>query len=121
MCLVPSDPAPVMVSGKVPVCALPPALIVSVELTPPEVGVMGFGLKLAVAPEGRPDTARVTGTLYPLTEVMPTANLVRDPRETVREEGLADIEKSEVVDLTVRVTPVLWIVPSVPVPVIVRP
>src|SRR5216683_3421175 len=76
---------PVIVGVNTPCGALRLALIVSVEVA---VGVIGFGLKLAVVPLGRPLMLRVT-ELEPLIAVaLTTAVALEPPRVTERELGV---------------------------------
>ena len=65
-------------------------LIVSVEVP----GLLaGFGLKLALVRDGRPDTLRFTGAL-PLTAPMVTVYWPLDERLTFRLDGDAEMVKS---------------------------
>jgi hypothetical protein len=51
------------------------------------------GLKLAVAPEGRPEMARPTVPLKPLSGVTEAVYVVLPPAAMVRDEGVAESEK----------------------------
>jgi hypothetical protein len=61
-------PVPVMVNGYVPRPTLACTVTVSVVLVP----LAGFGLKLPVAPEGRPVTVKFTGAVKPPVGVIVT-------------------------------------------------
>ncbi len=74
-------PVPVMVIGKVPVGLVDAVLIVSVEELP---AVTDVGLKVAVAPDGRPDA--LSDTVWADPDVTAV--------DTVAEVGLTEIEKS---------------------------
>jgi hypothetical protein len=77
------------------------------------------GLKLALAPDGRPDALNVTVLLKPFWEVTVTVEIPWLPRASVSEVGLAEIEKFGAVP-TVNVTLVEWLnAPLLPAPVIV--
>jgi len=60
-------PVPVIVSGYVPRPTLAGTATLNVVLV-----VAGFGLKLLVAPEGRPVTVKATGALKPPLGVIVT-------------------------------------------------
>src|ERR1700757_1330258 len=81
---------PVIVGVNTPCGALRLALIVSVEVA---VAVIGFGLKLAVVPLGRPFMLRVT-ELEPLIAAPLTAVALEPPRVTERELGETERLKS---------------------------
>src|SRR6266478_7194717 len=82
---------PTIVRVNTPFGALRLALIVSVEVA---VAVIGFGLKLAVVPLGRPLMLRVT-ELEPLIAVaLTTAVALEPPRVTERELGKTERLKS---------------------------
>ncbi len=81
ICVVVVPPEVVIVSEMVVVCVIPPPLAVTVTVTLPVVAVplavnvrvelplpgaaMGFGLKLAVTPEGIPEAESDTAALKP--------------------------------------------------------
>jgi hypothetical protein len=65
--------------------------IVRVEL---KLGVPEDGLKLAVAPKGRPEADKLTALLKPSTEVSETVVLVDPPCTTDPDVGLTPIVKS---------------------------
>jgi hypothetical protein len=65
--------------------------IVRVEL---KLGVPEDGLKLAVAPKGRPEADKLTALLKPSTEVSETVALVDPPCATDPEVGLTLMMKS---------------------------
>ena len=90
------------------------APIVSVEL--PGV-VTGFGLKVALVLDGRPEVLRII-ELLPPTPLRLTVTVLLEPRPTVRDEDDNVIPKSGDTLTTLTVTVVLC-VPLGPVPVIV--
>jgi len=82
---------------------------VTVELPDP---VTEAGLKVAVAPDGRPLTLNMTTPLNPFTDVIFAVYVVLAPFFTVCEPGVAAIVKFD----TTNVTVVVWItLPLVPV------
>jgi hypothetical protein len=82
---------PVIVGVNTPCGAVRLALIVSVEVA---LAVIGFGLKLAVVPLGRPLMLRVT-ELEPLIAVaLTTVVALEPPRVTERELGETERLKS---------------------------
>ena len=81
---------PVTVSVCVPTFANRPTLIVRVE-APPEF--TGFGLKLALVLAGRPLMLRLT-ELDPPMAVSVIVSWPEDPRDIVRLDGEAEMEKS---------------------------
>src|SRR5579859_3600239 len=84
---------PVIVSVKLP--RRLPVFTVRVEpAEPPAGGVTLAGLKLAVAPAGRPLTASATDPEKPLVEPMVTVYVPLELRETLSDPGLALILKS---------------------------
>src|SRR5215469_4215448 len=89
-----TDPLlPVIVGVNIPCGAVRLALIVNVEVA---VAVIGFGLKLAVVPLGRPAMLRVT-ELEPLIAVpLIIAATLEPPRVTERELGETESAKSGV-------------------------
>ena len=100
---------PVMVKVNVPVAVVPVVEIVRVEFPAP---VTEAGLKLAVAPDGRPETESATELLKPFRAPTVAVNEVPAPSETVWLAGEAETVKSRTtsVALAVRVTE-----PSLPV------
>ena len=89
---------------------------VRVELEPE---LIGFGLKLPVAPEGSPLIDSVTDCDEPLVIVVEMVEVPLEPWVSVSVFGLALMEKSfGGTALTTRVTLVLWVtLPPVPVTV----
>src|SRR5207237_7179517 len=83
-------PVPVTVSVYVPAAAVP-ALTVSVEELP---AVTDVGFSEAVAPEGTPDTERITVCADPLVTAVEIPEVPLAPSANVRLVGLAPIEKS---------------------------
>src|SRR5947207_2397398 len=65
--------------------------MVSVELLPE---LIGLGLKLAVAPDGRPLAESVTVCEFPLVTVVEIVDVALPPCVTVRVDGFALMEKS---------------------------
>jgi len=108
-----------MVMVTVPVVALLVVAMVSVD--DPEPPLTEAGLKLAVAPEGKPLALSVTVPAYPLTGLTDAVYVVLFPCVTVCEPGDADSEKLGTnTGLTVKVTLVVCIgLPLVSFPVIV--
>jgi hypothetical protein len=99
------------------VAVLDPTVSVSVEL-PPAVTEVGF--RLPLAPEGRPETARLTFWAAPDVTAVLMVLVPEPPWATVTVEGFALIEKSFTTGgVTVRLTLVAWVADE-PVPVIVR-
>jgi len=89
---------------------------VSVEV---KLGVPEDGLKLAVAPEGRPEVDRLTVLAKPPIEVMETVAPADPPCTTEPEVGLTLMVKSgTTAAVTVKVQVVVWVFPP-PVPVMV--
>ena len=77
------------------------------------------GVKVAVAPAGRPVAERATDWGTPLVRVVLMVLVAAEPAVTLAEEGVADREKSLVPGaFTVRVKVVVWVA-EVPVPVTV--
>jgi hypothetical protein len=97
----------------VPGVVLLPTVSVRVELLPE---LMGFGLKPAVVPDGRPLALRVTLWATPLVMAVEMVEFALPPGVALTLLGLAPMEKSEAV--TVRLTGVEWVA-LVPVPVTV--
>src|SRR5215471_10935281 len=88
-----------MVKEKVPVFVVP--LVVTVMVDEPEPTTDG-GLKLTVAPAGRPLALKTIVPLKPFKAESVTVYVVLPPCTTVREDGEAEIVKSGVgVALTV--------------------
>ena len=84
-----------------------PALIVSVELLP---AVTDVGLKLALAPAGRPDTAGATVSALPLVTAVEIVEVPLAPWFRVSVFGPSASEKSLVTTgLIVNVTVVVWV------------
>src|SRR3989442_10804981 len=106
-------PVPVTVTVYVPVAVVAPTPNVSVELPP---ALIGFGLKDAVVPGGTPLASSVTLCAEPVVTVVEIVAVVLPPWAAETLLGLALIEKSEAV--TVSVTAVSWLA-LVPVPVTV--
>src|SRR3989442_1682923 len=104
---------PVTVTVYVPGAVLAPTPNVSVELPP---ALIGFGLKDGVTPEGNPLALSVTLSAAALVTVVEIVAVLLPPRAAGTLLGLALIEKSEAV--TVSVTEVLWFALA-PVPVTV--
>jgi hypothetical protein len=105
-------PVPVIVSLKVPVAVRLRVLTVNVEV--PEL-LTGFGEKLPVVREGSPLTLKATVELNPPEAVTFTVYFTDDPRCTVWEVGVTEMEKSPVA-LTTSVAEVEWLSePLVPV------
>ena len=92
---------PVIVKvAVVPETPLRETLMVSVDVP----GLLaGFGLKLAVVRDGRPDTLRLIGAL-PFTAPMVTVYWPVDERFTLRRAGDAAMVKSPAAGLTVNAT-----------------
>jgi hypothetical protein len=70
-----------------------PELVVTLMVLLPEPFVIGFGLKVAVTPEGKPDADRLTLPVKPpegVTEIVVFPPL---PWTTVTLEGVAESEK----------------------------
>ena len=81
--------------------------VVTVIVDDPEP-VTVDGLKLALARDGNPVALNVTVPLKPLIAATVAVYVVLDPREIVREAGVAEIEKSGgLVEVTTSVTVVL--------------
>src|SRR5262249_13201127 len=115
---VPDAPAPLTVTVKVPVAALPDALRVSVDAPPPEVTVAGANE--ALTPVGRPAADRATA--WPLPEVIVAGIWVAvlPPCATETLVGLALSAKSLAGAVTLNVTSCEWLAPpAVPVTVTV--
>ena len=91
--LVTPPPVAVMVSVEVPVGVLVDVLTKSVELP---VGVTLSGVKVAVAPLGRPEKLRETVWGGPVTSVTVTSYEVDWPWSTVWLSGEAETVKSNV-------------------------
>jgi hypothetical protein len=107
-----SEPlVPVIVNVYVPVGVLATVETVSVVLPAPNTDV---GLKLPLAPVGRPATLKLTLPLKPLLGVTVDVYVVPLPCTTLRDDGVVESEKSGAV--TISVTLFEWVnVPSVPV------
>ena len=104
---------PVIVSVKVPRCALPAAMSVSVELVPVTVD----GLNVPVTLDGSPLTESATAPEKPADRVMVTVSVPLLPRRTVSDAGFADSE-NEPGAVTTNVTAVVCVsAPFVPVTV----
>ena len=82
---------PLIVSGYVPVGVDDVVVILSVD--DPEPPVTGLGLKLPVAPDGRPATLRVTLPVNPSVGEIVTVKLVPYPGLVVCEVGVTDTVK----------------------------
>src|SRR5581483_7248077 len=108
-----------MVTVTVPVAVVLVVAMVSVD--DPEPPLMEAGLKLAVAPEGKPLALSVTVPVYPFTGVTDAVYVVLLPAVTVCEAGVTDKEKLGTnTGLTVKVTLVECIgLPLLSFPVIV--
>lgn len=95
---------PVIVNGAfVPEVAFRETLMVSVEV--PGLPA-GFGLKLALVRDGRPDTLRLTGAL-PFTRPMVTVYWPLADRLTFSRDGDADMVKFDAAEFTVSATEVV--------------
>ena len=83
----------------------------------PEPPVIGFGLNGALAPEGSPLTLKFTLPVKPPDGLTDAVKLVPLPCVMVREDGVAEMEKSGVgAEFTTNVTVVEWVrLPQVPV------
>jgi hypothetical protein len=93
-----------------------PTVRVRVELLPE---LIGFGLKAAVVPAGRPLALRVTLWATPLVMAVEMVEVALPPWGALTLLGLALIEKSDGGGaLTVRLTVVVWVALA-PVPVTV--
>jgi hypothetical protein len=100
----------------VPGVVLLPTVSVRVELLPE---LMGFGLKPAVVPDGRPLALRVTLWATPLVMAVEMVAVALPPWGALTLLGLALIEKSDGGGaFTVRLTVVEWVALA-PVPVTV--
>ena len=85
---------PETVRETVPVGDVPLAVTVRVDVVAPfGGGVTLVGFRRHVVLAGQPLTVSPTGLLNPLTEVTVMVELPALPRETVSEDGLAEIEK----------------------------
>jgi len=109
-------PVPVMVTVTVPVVVLLVVLMVSVD--DPEPPLIEVGLKLAVAPEGKPLALNDTALLNPLTGLADTVYVVLLPTVTVCEAGDADSEKFGALTVSVTLTECVGL-PLLSVPVMV--
>lgn len=78
---------------EVPAGVEPEVVTVRVEVPEPE---MVAGLKLAVAPVGRPLALRVTVSVKPLVGVIVTVYVAEFPTSTEAEDGVAEMAKSGV-------------------------
>lgn len=88
-------PVPVIVITYVPGVVDTVVFIVSVEVTVPFAGgVAGFGLKVTVTPDGRPDAVKLTGLLNPFCDVSVTVDVSENPASTEPKFGSAEILKS---------------------------
>ena len=87
----PEDAVPVTVTEYVPVGVVEAVAMVSVEDAPE---VTEAGLKLAVAPDGRPDADSVTDSADPDVTAVPTDTVAEEPWLTDPDVGDAEIEKS---------------------------
>jgi hypothetical protein len=83
---------PVTVTVYVPVAVVLPTVSVSVELVPE---LMGFGLKPAVVPAGRPVALRLMLCAEPLVIVVAIVDVALPPWGALTLVGLALIEKSD--------------------------
>ena len=92
LCVMP-PPTPVTVTLKLPVVAVLPAANVSVELPLPGAAIEP-GLKLAVTPDGVPDTDNDTAALNPPTAALDIVVLPDVPWATERLVGDALKTKS---------------------------
>ena len=112
MCVL-LPPVPVITSEYVPVAVL--LLVLTVNVDVPEPPLTELGEKLLLVREGRPLTLNVTVELNPPEAVTLTVYFTEDPRCTVCEVGVTEIEKSPV-ELTTSVAEVEWFSePLVPV------
>lgn len=94
VCVMP-PPVAVTVTLNVPVVAVPPTVNVSVELPLPGAAIE-VGLKLAVTPEGRPETDNARAALNPPLTLVVMAELPDAPCARVTLDGEAFIVKSGV-------------------------
>jgi len=71
------------------------ALILRIDVAePPEVSVSVLLLREVFGPEGEIDVERLTAPLNPFMLVRVMVDVVEEDCETVREDGLAEMEKS---------------------------
>ncbi len=94
-------PVPVIVTLDVPVGVLELVVIVTVEDAP---AVTELGLKLAVAPVGRPEAESATLCALPEVTAVETVAVAELPGVTVAAVGLTESEKSFVVEAGVSTT-----------------
>src|SRR4051794_33809891 len=85
---VAAAPVPVTVTVYIPGGVVLPAATVSVDPAP---ALIGFGLKLAVAPDGRPVAPRVTLWAAPLVIAVLTAAGLPPPCATLMAFGVTEI------------------------------
>jgi hypothetical protein len=94
-------PVPVMVIDEVPEGVLDEVVTVSVEEEP---AVTEVGLKEADAPDGSPEAVSETVCALPEVTVVEMVEVAEPPGLTEAEAGLAEIEKSFVVEAGVSTT-----------------
>jgi hypothetical protein len=105
---------PVTVSEYVPAAAVP-LLMVRVELPP---AVTEVGLNDPLAPDGRPETLRLTDWALPLVTAVAMVEVPAAPCAMLTLDGLAEMEKSlPATALMVSVTEVVCVVEPAPVTV----
>ena len=96
---------PTMMSGYVPLMALPPTLILIIELAVPPAGGFGEGgVKVAVTSGGNPVTLRVTFWLNKPIEDTVTIAVLDSVVLIVRETGETETAKSAGAIVTIKVT-----------------
>ncbi len=111
-----AEPVPAIVRLYVPAATVP-ALKVRVELPP---AVTAVGLRLAVAPEGTPETDKDTVCALPEVTAVETVPVAEAPVLTDSVDGETESEKSlAVAAITVTETLALWLFEE-PAPAIVR-
>lgn len=101
-----------------PVAVEAPMLIVRTDVAEPSIGgVTKVGLKVPVAPAGRPEIERLTAELKPFNDVIVIVEVPEPPWTIVRVVGEAEIEKSGGAAIVSEIVTVCVKVPLVPVTV----